>query len=176
LAGVTDAMNWAMARVAQKIDPAASVDEILAAQEEVHKAALVGGVHAGRCFGVHYGHRPLPTRSDAAHAWAEVAPKYDVPMTRTEREIAFFAGFVPALRRLHDRSLTSPMLESLIPGITSAVYTRAGREFYDRHRMSGGQGARLLIVYSGDGSVFDAVHSEDMPLIIYVELWQDHFL
>src|SRR5699024_11795637 len=42
LAGGTDAMNWAMARVAQKIDPAASVDEILAAQEEVHKAALVG--------------------------------------------------------------------------------------------------------------------------------------
>jgi hypothetical protein len=40
------------------------------------------------------------------------------------------------------RTLTSPMLESLISGITSAVYTRAGREFYDRHRMSGGQGAR----------------------------------
>ena len=176
LAGGTDAMNWAMARVAQKIDPAASVDEILAAQEEVHKAALVGGLHAGMCFGVHYGHRPLPTRSDAAHAWAEVAPKYDVLMTRTEREIAFFAGFVPALRRLHDRSLTSPMLESLISGITSAVYTRAGREFYDRHRMSGGQGARLLIVSRGDGSFFDAAHSGDLPLIFPGEIWHDSFL
>ena len=176
LAGGTDAMNWAMARVAQKIDPAASVDEILAAQEEVHRAALVGGLHAGMCFGVHYGHRPLPTRSDAADAWAEVAPKYDVLMTRTEREIAFFAGFVPALRRLHDRSLTSGMLESLISGITSAVYTRAGREFYDRHRMSGGQGARLLIVSRGDGSFFDAAHSGDLPLIFPGEIWHNSFL
>jgi para-nitrobenzyl esterase len=128
------------------------------------------------CFGVHYGHRPLPTRSDAADAWAEVAPKYDVLMTRTEREIAFFAGFVPALRRLHDRSLTSGMLESLISGITSAVYTRAGREFYDRHRMSGGQGARLLIVSRGDGSFFDAAHSGDLPLIFPGEIWHNSFL
>ena len=176
LAGGTDAMNWAMAKVAQRIDPDASVDEILAAQEEVHRAALVGGLHAGMCFGVHYGHGPLPTRSDAAEAWAEVAPRYDVLMTRTEREIAFFAGFVPALRRLHDRSLTSPMLESLISGITSAVYTRAGREFYDRHRMSGGQGARLLIVSRGDGSFFDAAHSGDLPLIFPGEIWHDSFL
>ncbi|WP_209373578.1 carboxylesterase family protein [Brevibacterium renqingii] len=176
LAGGTDAMNWAMARVAQKIDPAASIDEILAAQEEVHRAALVGGLHAGMCFGVHYGKRPLPTRSEAATAWVEAAPKYDVLMTRTEREIAFFAGFVPALRRLHERALTSPMLESLISGLTSAVYTRAGKEFYDRHRMSGGQGARLLIVSRGDGSFFDAAHSGDLPLLFPGEIWHDSFL
>ncbi|MGC3021260.1 MULTISPECIES: carboxylesterase family protein [unclassified Brevibacterium] len=176
LAGGTDTMNWAMAKVAQKIDPDASVDDILEAQEEVHRAALVGGLHAGMCFGVHYGRYPLPTRADAAAAWAEVAPKYDVLMTRTEREIAFFAGFVPALRRLHDRTLTSPMLESLIAGFTSAVYTRAGREFYDRHRMSGGQGARLLIVSRGDGSFFDAAHSGDLPLIFPGEIWHDSFL
>jgi para-nitrobenzyl esterase len=176
LAGGTDPMNWAMAKVAQKIDPDASVKDILDAQEEVHKAALVGGLHAGMCFGVHYGRYPLPTRAEAADAWAEVAPKYEILMTRTEREIAFFAGFVPALRRLHERSLTSPMLESLISGITSAVYTRAGREFYDRHRMSGGQGARLLIVSRGDGSFFDAAHSGDLPLIFPGEIWHDSFL
>lgn len=176
LAGGTDAMNWAMNRVAQKIDPAASVDDILQAQEEVHKAALVGGLHAGMCFGVRYGQYPLPTRSEAAEAWADVAPKFDVLMTRTEREMAFFAGFVPALRRLHDRTLTSPMLESLISGITSAVYTRAGLEFYDRHRMSGGQGARLLIVSRGDGSFFDAAHSGDLPLIFPGDIWHSSFL
>lgn len=176
LAGGTDTMNWAMAKVAQKIDPDAAIDDILQAQEEVHKAALVGGLHAGMCFGVHYGRYPLPTRSDAATLWAEVAPKYDVLMTRTEREIAFFAGFVPTLRRLHDRNLTSPMLESLIAGITAAVYTRAGREFYDRHRMSGGQGARLLIVSRGDGSFFDAAHSGDLPLIFPGETWHNSFL
>ncbi|WP_181275397.1 carboxylesterase family protein [Brevibacterium oceani] len=176
LAGGTDTMNWAMAKVAQRIDPDASVKEILDAQEEVHRAALVGGLHAGMCFGVHYGRHPLPTRAVAAAAWADVAPKFDVLMTRTEREIAFFAGFVPALRRLHNRSLTSPMLESLISGITSAVYTRAGREFYDRHRMSGGQGARLLIVSRGDGSFFDAAHSGDLPLIFPGDIWHDSFL
>ena len=63
LAGGTDTMNWAMAKVAQKIDPDASVDDILEAQEEVHRAALVGGLHAGMCFGVHYGRYPLPTRA-----------------------------------------------------------------------------------------------------------------
>lgn len=176
LAGGTDAMNWAMAKVAQRIDPAGSVEEILDAQEEVHKAALVGGLHAGMCFGVRYGRYPLPTRAEAADVWAEIAPEYDVLMTRTEREMAFFAGFVPALRRLHDRPLTSPMLESLISGITSAVYTRAGREFYDRHRMSGGQGARLLIVSRGDGSFFDAAHSGDLPLIFPGEIWHNSFL
>lgn len=176
LAGGTDAMNWAMAKVAQKLDPTASIDEILQTQEEVHKAALVGGLHAGMCFGVHYGRHPLPTRNEAATAWAEAAPKFDVLMTRTEREIAFFAGFVPALRRLHDRSLTSPMLESLIAGFTAAVYTRAGREFFDRHRMSGGQGARLLIVSRGDGTFFDAAHSGDLPLIFPGEVWHDTFL
>ncbi|WP_166971238.1 carboxylesterase family protein [Brevibacterium atlanticum] len=176
LAGGTDPMNWAMAKVAQRIDPDASIKEILDAQEEVHRAALVGGLHAGMCFGVHYGRHPLPSRAKAAAAWADVAPNFDVLMTRTEREIAFFAGFVPALRRLHNRSLTSPMLESLISGITSAVYTRAGREFYDRHRMSGGQGARLLIVSRGDGSFFDAAHSGDLPLIFPGEIWHDSFL
>lgn len=176
LAGGTEPMNWAMARVAQKIDPKTNIDGILTAQEEVHKAALVGGLHAGMCFGVHYGNYPLPKRSEAAAAWEKVAPVYDVLMTRTEREIAFFAGFVPAFRRLHDRQLTSPMLESLISGITSAVYTRAGREFYDRHRMSGGQGARLLIVSRGDGSFFDAAHSGDLPLLFPGEVWHNSFL
>ena len=165
LAGGTEPMNWAMAKVAEKIDPDASVDDILAAQDEVHRAALVGGLHAGMCFGVHYGDYPLPAKSDTDAAWSEAARKYDVLMTRTEREIAFFAGFVPAFRRLHDRHLTSPMLESAISGITSAVYTRASKEFYDRHRMSGGQGTRLLIVSRGDGSFFDAAHSGDLPLL-----------
>lgn len=176
LAGGTDAMNWAMGKVAAKIDPEAGVDDILRAQEEVHRAALIGGLHAGMCFGVRYGHYPLPSRSKAAESWAEVAPKFDVLMTRTEREIAFFAGFVPSLRRLHNRTLTSPMLESLISGITSAVYTRAGREFYDRHRMFGGQGVRLLIVSRGDGSFFDAAHSGDLPLIFPGEIWHESFL
>src|SRR5699024_12455690 len=134
-------------------------DEILAGQEEVHKAALVGGLHAGMCFGVHYGHRPLPTRSDAAHAWAEVAPKYDVLMTRTEREIAFFAGFVPALRRPHDRSLTSPRLESHIPGIPPADDPPPVRISYRRHRLSGVQGARVLVDSRGDGSFSATAHS-----------------
>ena len=44
LAGGTEPMNWAMAKVAEKINPDASVDDILAAQDEVHKAALVGGL------------------------------------------------------------------------------------------------------------------------------------
>lgn len=176
LAGGTEPMNWAMAKVAEKIDPDASVDDILAAQDEVHKAALVGGLHAGMCFGVHYGDYPLPAKSDTGAAWSEAARKYDVLMTRTEREIAFFAGFVPAFRRLHERHLTSPMLESLISGITSAVYTRAAKEFYDRHRMSGGQGTRLLIVSRGDGSFFDAAHSGDLPLLFPGEVWHDSFL
>ncbi|RAD71617.1 carboxylesterase, partial [Burkholderia multivorans] len=154
-----------MAKVAARIPDGATVSEILAAQDEVHKAALVGGLHAGMCYGVHYGDYPLPSRSEAAAAWAREAPKYDVLMTRTEREIAFFAGFVPAFHRLHDRRLTSPMLESLISGIPSAVYTRAAKEFYDRHRMAGGQGARLLIVSRGDGSFFVAAHSGDLPLL-----------
>lgn len=176
LAGGTEAMNWAMAKVARKIDPDASIDDILEAQEEVHKAALVGGLHAGMCFGIHYGDYPLPGKSDADGAWREAARKYDVLMTRTEREIAFFAGFVPAFRRLHDRHLTSPMLESLISGITSTVYTRAAKEFYDRHRMAGGQGTRLLIVSRGDGSFFDAAHSGDLPLLFPGSVWHDSFL
>lgn len=176
LAGGTEPMNWAMAKVAEKIDPEASVDDILAAQDEVHKAAMVGGLHAGMCFGVHYGDYPLPAKSDTGAAWSEAARKYDVLMTRTEREIAFFAGFVPAFRRLHNRHLTSPMLESLISGITSAVYTRAAKEFYDRHRMSGGQGTRLLIVSRGDGSFFDAAHSGDLPLLFPGDVWHDSFL
>lgn len=176
LSGGTDSMNWAMAKVAARIPDGATISEILAAQDEVHKAALVGGLHAGMCFGVHYGAYPLPSRADAAAAWARVAPKYDVLMTRTEREIAFFAGFVPAFHRLHDRRLTSPMLESLISGITSAVYTRAAKAFYDRHRMSGGQGARLLIVSRGDGSFFDAAHSGDLPLLFPGPVWDQSFL
>ena len=176
LAGGTEPMNWAMAKVAEKINPDASVDDILAAQDEVHKAALVGGLHAGMCFGVHYGDYPLPAKSDTDAAWSEAARKYDVLMTRTEREIAFFAGFVPAFRRLHNRHLTSPMLESAISGITSAVYTRASKEFYDRHRMSGGQGTRLLIVSRGDGSFFDAAHSGDLPLLFPGDVWHDSFL
>lgn len=176
LAGGTEPMNWAMAKVAEKIDLDASVDDILAAQDEVHKAALVGGLHAGMCFGVHYGDYPLPAKADTVAAWSEAARKYDVLMTRTEREIAFFAGFVPAFRRLHNRHLTSPMLESLISGITSAVYTRAAKEFYDRHRMSGGQGTRLLIVSRGDGSFFDAAHSGDLPLLFPGDVWHDSFL
>ncbi|WP_144587872.1 carboxylesterase family protein [Brevibacterium casei] len=176
LSGGTDSMNWAMAKVAARIPDGATVSEILAAQDEVHKAALVGGLHAGMCFGVHYGDYPLPSRSEAAAAWAREAPKYDVLMTRTEREIAFFAGFVPAFHRLHDRRLTSPMLESLISGITSAVYTRAAKEFYDRHRMAGGQGARLLIVSRGDGSFFDAAHSGDLPLLFPGPVWDSSFL
>lgn len=176
LAGGTEPMNWAMGKVAEKIDPAAGVDDILAAQEEVHRAALVGGLHAGMCFGVHYGEYPLPGKSDTDAAWSEAARKYDVLMTRTEREIAFFAGFVPAFRRLHDRHLTSPMLESLISGITSAVYTRAAKEFYDRHRMAGGQGTRLLIVSRGDGSFFDAAHSGDLPLLFPGDIWHESFL
>nr|WP_275901757.1 carboxylesterase family protein [Brevibacterium zhoupengii] len=176
LAGGTEPMNWAMAKVAEKIDPDASVDDILAAQDEVHRAAMVGGLHAGMCFGVHYGDYPLPAKSETGAAWSEAARKYDVLMTRTEREIAFFAGFVPAFRRLHNRHLTSPMLESLISGITSAVYTRAAKEFYDRHRMSGGQGTRLLIVSRGDGSFFDAAHSGDLPLLFPGEVWHDSFL
>lgn len=176
LSGGTESMNWAMSRVAQRIDPCASVEEILAAQDEVHKAALVGGLHAGMCFGIHYGQAPLPTRAEAPAAWAAVAPKHDVLMTRTEREIAFFAGFVPAFRKLHDGHTTSPMLESLIAGITTAVYTRAGREFFDRHRMSGGRGTRLLIVSRGDGTFFDAAHSGDLPLIFPGEIWHDSFL
>ncbi|MGO2556542.1 MAG: carboxylesterase family protein [Brevibacterium aurantiacum] len=176
LAGGTEPMNWAMAKVAEKIDPDASVADILAAQDEVHKAAMVGGLHAGMCFGVHYGDYPLPAKSDTGAAWSEAARKYDVLMTRTEREIAFFAGFVPAFRRLHNRHLTSPMLESLISGITSAVYTRAAKEFYDRHRMSGGQGTRLLIVSRGDGSFFDAAHSGDLPLLFPGDVWHDSFL
>lgn len=176
LAGGTEPMNWAMARVAQKMNPEANLAEVLAAQEEVHKAALVGGLHAGMCFGVHYGEYPLPPRSEAGAAWTESARKYDVLMTRTEREMAFFAGFVPAIRRLHDRQLTSPMLESLISGMTSAVYTRAAKEFYDRHRMSGGQGARLLIVSRGDGSFFDAAHAGDLPLLFPGQVWHKSFL
>ena len=176
LAGGTEPMNWAMAKVAEKIDPGASVADILAAQDEVHRAALVGGLHAGMCFGVRYGDYPLPAKSETDTAWSQAARKYDVLMTRTEREIAFFAGFVPAFRRLHDRHLTSPMLESLISGITSAVYTRAAKEFYDRHRMSGGQGTRLLIVSRGDGSFFDAAHSGDLPLLFPGDVWHDSFL
>ncbi|GAA1873156.1 carboxylesterase family protein [Brevibacterium marinum] len=176
LAGGTEPMNWAMAKVAEKIDPESSVDEILAAQEEVHRAALVGGLHAGMCFGVHYGDYPLPAKSETDDAWSRAARRYDVLMTRTEREIAFFAGFVPAFRRLHSRRLTSPMLESLISGITSAVYTRASKEFYDRHRMAGGQGTRLLIVSRGDGSFFDAAHSGDLPLLFPGDVWHDSFL
>lgn len=176
LSGGTESMNWAMARVAQRIPTEASVPEILAAQDEVHKAALVGGLHAGMCFGVHYGDYPLPSRAEAADAWQRVAPEYDVLMTRTEREMAFFAGFVPAFHRLHERRLTSPMLESLISGITSAVYTRAAKEFYDRHRMSGGQGSRLLIVSRGDGSFFDAAHSGDLPLLFPGPVWDSSFL
>src|SRR5699024_2166217 len=48
--------------------------------------------------------------------------------------------------------------------------------FYDRHRMSGGQGARLLIVSRGDGSFFDAAHSGDLPLIFPGEIWHNSFL
>ena len=42
--------------------------------------------------------------------------------------------------------------------------------------MSGGQGARLLIVSRGDGSFFDAAHSGDLPLIFPGEIWHDSFL
>ncbi len=176
LSGGTESMNWAMAKVARRIDPDASIEDILKAQEEVHRAALVGGLHAGMCFGVHYGAYPLPPKSETGDAWSHAARRYDILMTRTEREIAFFAGFVPALRRLHHGHVTLPMVESLISGITSAVYTRAGKEFYDRHRMAGGQGARLLIVSRGDGSFFDAAHSGDLPLIFPGAIWRQTFL
>ncbi|RBP66258.1 para-nitrobenzyl esterase [Brevibacterium sanguinis] len=176
LSGGTESMNWAMAKVTRRIDPDAPIGDILKAQEEVHRAALVGGLHAGMCFGIRYGTHPLPPRSETGEAWSQSARKHDILMTRTEREIAFFAGFVPALRRLHQGHVTLPMVESLISGITSAVYTRAGKEFYDRHRMAGGQGARLLIVSRGDGTFFDAAHSGDLPLIFPGDIWHESFL
>ncbi len=167
LARNRQAMQRAMTAAAGTFAPTASIDEVLARESAVHKAARRFGLKSGMPFGTQYGAYPLPPESQVNEAWQAVAPHVDVLIGATAEETRFFAVLDPKYRRLLRIPLLGSLLTRPLVAISSRmVYLKAAKSFARRHARAGGRAYHFLVLFQPRGSEFGAAHTIDLPLLL----------
>jgi para-nitrobenzyl esterase len=160
------AMAVAMARATAALSAGAPVEEIVAAQARVQRAARRHGLFTGGMpFGTQYGFSPLPGEEEAERAWTRAAPAVDVLVGRTDREGAMFVP--PPLATALDRVpvVGARLREALVGTITRRVYDTAVDDFVRRHAEAGGHAYRYRLRYGHPDNPLADSHGTDLPLL-----------
>ena len=167
LARNRQAMNRAMVAAAGSFQPDAPIDEVLARENTVQKAARKFGLKGGMPFGTQYGAYPLPAEADLERAWQAVAPSVDVLVGATAEETRFFAVIDPKFNWIPRVPLLGPRFSRLLTKISSdKIYLDPAKVFARRHVQAGGRAYHFLVVYQPLGSQFGAAHTIDLPLLL----------
>lgn len=154
-------MSRAMAAAAPELTAEMPVDQIVAGQEAVERAARGFGLLSGMPFGTQYGQAPLPAERRVDAAWRRGAPEIEVLIGHTAEEARMFVPALPVLRRRAAR----PLIRPLVALTTWLVYGRGMRRFARRHARAGGRVHRYIIDWGAPGSGFGAAHTIDLPLL-----------
>lgn len=160
------AMATAMARATAGLSADTPVEEVVALQDRVARAARRHGVFTGGMpFGTQYGFPPLPAEDEAEEAWSRAAPGVDVLVGRTDREGAMFVP-TPVANAL-DRvpGIGGRLREALVGTITRRVYDTAVDAFVRRHAEAGGRAHRYLLRYGHPDNPLADSHCTDLPLL-----------
>lgn len=161
------AMNQAMVVAAGTFQANASIDEVLARESTVQKAARRFGLKGGMPFGTQYGAYPLPAEADLERAWQTVAPAVDVLVGATAEETRFFAVIDSKFNWIPRVPLLGPRLSQLLTKVSShKIYLDPAKAFARRHVQAGGRAYHFLVVYHPPGSAFGAAHTIDLPLLL----------
>jgi para-nitrobenzyl esterase len=159
-------MNAAMARASRGLTAVMPVEEVLARQPEVERAAAPYGLLGAMPFGTQYGHAPLPPESRLATAWDRAAPGVDVLIGNTAEEARLFLPGIPWLACVTRVPVVGPLVRrAAVAAVTAIVYGRPARRFARRHARAGGTAHRYVIRWSAPGSPFGAAHTVDLPLL-----------
>ena len=156
-------MSAAMAAGAASLDPAAPVEEVVAAQARVAALARRSGLVAAMPFGTQYGLPPLPAEDALAAAWARRAPEVDLLIGTNSREVALFVALLPPAARLARLPGAGRAVEALVRTLSRRIYGRDAVRFARRHRAAGGRAASYVLSF-GAGALTGA-HAVDLPLL-----------
>jgi para-nitrobenzyl esterase len=164
------AMTASMAQSADVLDPHASTQEILDTQQRIltriNGQIARYGYKAAMPFGTQYGYPPLPAEADRAAAWREAAPRVELLIGNTSREVAFFLPGIPELATL----LRTPVLGRLnrrmfVATGTRKIYAAAAAAFARQHRSNGGSAYSYVLSFGAAGGLYAGAHSVDLPLL-----------
>ena len=161
------AMTQAMRRAAGVLSATGSVEDILARERDVVRAARGFGLKSAMPFGPEYGAAPLPPEAAVDEHWAAVAPQVDVLIGTTAEETRFFAVIDPSFRWLTRVPLLGAGLSWLLIRASShLIYQGPARAFARRHARAGGQTYEFQVRYQPPDSLFGAAHVVDLPLLL----------
>ncbi|MFI2103789.1 carboxylesterase family protein [Isoptericola sp. NPDC019693] len=159
-------MNAAMAQAAAGISARTPVEDVVAAEARVARAATGAGLRAAMPFGTQYGHDPLPPEDEVDDAWDAAAPHVALLVGSTREETRLFVPRLPAVRRLAALPLVGPWARrALVAASTAAIYGAPARRFAARHAAAGGTAYRYVVTWAAPGGSWGAAHTVDLPLL-----------
>lgn len=165
-------INKTMQAACAYLKPDSSLKEI----QDVQGRFLRGMKGIDMPFGSQYGHNPLPSQNEVDQRWQAVAPKYDILIGNSARELSIFASTAPALYYLLKTPVLKYLAEALIvQRISNWMYKTPIDAFAARHRDAGGKGYRYTFNSESSDIIFRATHCSELPyLFTHSGAWKGH--
>ena len=156
-------MNRQMLTAYNQLPIDATLEEILAKQDQIIANIDEEGYAKNMFFAPHYGVYPLPTKEEAEAAWTEATQRLDVLIGSTTREAAAFigedsylklAGSLPGIKRLIEQKLKTLSQDIFIDGAESFAqrYANSQKAMY------------YYLMHWGEGHLLGASHTIDLSL------------
>ncbi|WP_245907423.1 carboxylesterase family protein [Leucobacter massiliensis] len=159
-------MHDAMTAAAEALDESATVDDALALQAEVERAARGFGPASLMPFGPQTGHHPVPERQALRRAWRDAAPRVELLIGHNAHEARFFADAVPALSTLGRVPFVGGRLQQAVAWLlTGLVYRWPALRWARGYRRAGGRVHFYRLSWSAPGNALGAAHTIDLALL-----------
>lgn len=160
-----DRMTRAATRVVRALDAGSSIEELLAVEKPVFRAALRHGMVGSMPFGVQYGHHPMPPEDHIEAAWAAVAPRVPILVGTMGTEFTLFSRQTPAIQRLaRSARVDRSVIEPIERWGSRTVFTEGVDELAALWSAAGGDALRYEIPWAAPGNPYRSPHGMEVIL------------
>lgn len=160
-------MNARSARIlAKRGRRESSIEDLLAAQKAIEKAAAPFGYAGSMPFGVQYGHDPLPPEEGVLAAWHAIASELPLLISSVGTESSFFAHSMPFARFLRGLPRVGERAYwAFVDSASRSVFTKDIDALAHEWAAAGGISHRALVPWSVLGNPFGSPHVMDIALL-----------
>lgn len=141
----------------------ASLEEILAKQDEIIAGIEVEGYAKNMFFAPHYGVFPLPTKVAAEAAWERATQRLDVLIGATTREAAAFIGEDSYLKLAGSLPGVQRLIEQKLKTLSHDIFIDGAEAFAKRYANSQ-KAMYYYLMHWGEGHILGAGHTIDLSL------------
>lgn len=158
-------MQTAMKEACRGLTRETPIDEVITRTQVVLEKSRGFGNGSYMPFGIQYGVHPLPNESEVNAAFIKVAPKFEILLGMTEREVAIFGLLFPMLYNALKYPILSSISEKVIvKPLTKKIYGGV-RDFARQHAKAGGKTYQYLFTSTSTDKHVNAGHSAEIPLL-----------